>query len=360
MLTVIAQEEDTCGAVCDWVLQRTDNQFLADVVGSAIPDVLRVVAIFAVAWLLNRVVSRLIKRLVKRMVEDDEPPLTGLRKMGPLVDSQTTNPQRAAMRTQTVGAVLRSVSTLVIWSVAILVAVGSLETVDINLGPLIASAGIVGVALGFGAQSLVKDFLTGIFMLLEDQYGIGDIVNLGPATGVVERISLRKTQLRDLEGTVWHIPNGEISRVGNLSQLWSRTLIDFEVAYDTDLRHAMDVIRDTAERLAGDPEYAHMILEKPEVWGVENFAESSIKIRMVVKTEPAKQWEVNRQLRLRMKEAFDDAGIEIPFPQRTLWFRDAPSNGQPSPFSDGQADPAPRAAAAAEHDPEHASDVEND
>ena len=328
MIPLLAQDEASCGFVCEWVLERTGNEFISNLVGSVVPDVLRVIAIFFIAWVVNRLLRRVIHRLVDRMLDDEDGPLLSLRKAGPLAASRPINPQRAVMRTETVGAVLRSASTLAVWTIAVLVAVGSLETVDLNLGPLIASAGVVGVALGFGAQSLVKDFLTGTFMLLEDQYGIGDIVDLGPASGVVERISLRKTQLRDLEGTVWHIPNGEITRVGNFSQLWSRTLLDVAVAYDTDLRHAIQVIEGVAKNLTADPEWSHMILDEPEVWGVERFDESSITIRMVVKTEPAKQWAINRELRLRMKEALDAEGIEIPFPQRTLWFKDgaAPSS----------------------------------
>ena len=316
---LVAQTEDR-GWFYNWVLERVGgNEFVATVLGTVIPDLLRLVAIFGIAWLANSLVRRFIKRLVERMVHEEGGPFPSIRRAG--TDSRPISPQRAIMRTETVGAVLRSVSSLLIWSIAILVAVGSLTTVDINLGPHIASAGIVGVALGFGAQSLVKDFLSGVFMLMEDQYGIGDIITLGDATGTVERISLRKTQIRDLEGTVWHIPNGEITRVGNLSQLWSRTLLDVGVAYDTDLRAAMATMKDTADGMAADPAWAAMILEPPEIWGVQQFADSSIAIRMVIKTEPAQQWAVNRELRLRLKEAFDRNGIEIPFPQRTMWYR---------------------------------------
>ena len=313
---------DSPGLVCRWVFERTDNALLSSLLGSVLPDLLRVAGIFIVAWICSRLLRRLIGRLVDRMINEVDGPFSTLRRAGPLANSQPINPQRAVMRTETVGAVLRSVSTLVVWIIAILVALGSLQTISINLGPLIASAGIAGVAIGFGAQSLVKDFFSGTFMLLEDQFGIGDVVTLGESTGVVERISLRKTQLRDLEGTVWHIPNGEITRVGNLSQLWSRTLLDIGVAYDTDLRHAMRVMKQAADDLAADPEWAQLVLEPPEVWGVDRFDDSSINIRMVVKTEPAKQWEINRQLRLRIKDAFDAEGIEIPFPQRTLSFKD--------------------------------------
>jgi moderate conductance mechanosensitive channel len=325
--TLFAQE-DQPSWFYNWVLERTGgNEFLATVLGNIIPDLLRVAIIFAIAWVATRLVRRLIKRLVDRMVHEDTTPFTTLRRAGPLATSQPISPQRAIMRTETVGAVLRSVASLLIWTIAVLVAIGSLDTIEINLGPLIASAGIAGVAIGFGAQSLVKDFLSGMFMLLEDQFGIGDIVNVGEATGVVERISLRKTQLRDIEGTVWHVPNGEITRVGNLSQLWSRSLLDISVAYGTDLRHAMRVMKDVADSVSSDPEWAQLVLEPPEIWGVERFDDSAVAIRMVVKTEPAKQWDVNRELRLRLKEAFDAEDIEIPFPQRSLWFRSVPAQG---------------------------------
>jgi small conductance mechanosensitive channel len=194
-----------------------------------------------------------------------------------------------------------------------------LGELGINLGPLLAGAGILGIALGFGSQSLVRDFLSGMFILIEDQFGVGDIVSLDMQTdGVVEAVSLRSTRVRSVDGTLWHVPNGEIRRVGNMSQHWSRALLDIEVAYSTDLEQAQAVIREVAEAYwKEDP----AVLDQPEVWGVEAFGASGITIRLVVKTTPSEQWRVSRALRQRLKSAFDSAGIEIPFPQQTVWHR---------------------------------------
>ncbi len=174
-------------------------------------------------------------------------------------------------------------------------------------------------------------------MLIEDQYGVGDIIDVGDATGTVEKVSLRSTTLRDVYGTVWHIPNGEILRVGNYSQLWSRALIDVEVAYDTDLDLARGVIQRVADELWEDPEWGgDELMERPEVWGVQSLGASSVALRLVVKTEPSQQWAVERELRLRLKKALDEAGIEIPFPQQTVWFRhqgDHPLAPPPDPAS---------------------------
>jgi small-conductance mechanosensitive channel len=227
---------------------------------------------------------------------------------------------RSEQRIEALTSVLRSLITFVIYTVATFMILGEL---GINLGPLIAGAGILGVALGFGSQALVKDFLSGVFILVEDQFGVGDIVDLdGTTSGVVDAVSLRTTRLRAVDGTLWHVPNGEIRRVGNKSQHWSRALIDIEVAYDTDLDHAEAVIARVAEEVAsGDPD----VIEPPEVWGVEQLGANGIVLRLVVKTRPSEQFRVSRDLRRRIKEAFDAEGIEIPFPQQTVWHREAPS-----------------------------------
>ena len=201
-----------------------------------------------------------------------------------------------------------------------------LGEIGVELGPLIAGAGILGVALGFGSQSLVRDFLSGIFILVEDQFGVGDIVNLdGQTSGVVEAVSLRTTRLRAVDGTVWHVPNGEIRRVGNMSQHWSRALLDVQVAYATDLARAQELIGDVARELWREDPH---ILEEPEVWGVEDLGPNGIVIRLVVKTTPSEQWRVSRLLRERLKTAFDEAGIEIPFPQQTIWHRTDPAEAR--------------------------------
>jgi small conductance mechanosensitive channel len=234
--------------------------------------------------------------------------------------------ERSKQRAQALGTVLRSVASLVIYLLAAFIALGEF---GVNLGPLIAGAGIVGIALGFGAQTLVKDFLSGIFMLVEDQYGVGDIVDLGDATGVVEEIRLRTTRMRDVHGVVWFIPNGEVRRVGNMSQQWARAVLDVEVAYDTDLSRAAAVIKKTADGLWHDQVETATILEEPEIWGVESFGASSIAIRLVLKVEPNEQWAAAREMRKRLKVAFDEAGIEIPFPQRTVWMHQLTDGEKP-------------------------------
>jgi small conductance mechanosensitive channel len=214
--------------------------------------------------------------------------------------------------------VLRSVSTAVIFAIAGVMILGE---IGLNLAPLLAGAGIVGLAFGFGAQSLVKDFLSGLFILVEDQFGVGDIVDLDQETsGTVEAVSLRTTRLRSVDGTVWHVPNGEIRRVGNQSQHWSRALIDVEVAYETDLDHAQAVIAGVAHEVASKDAD---VLDEPEVWGVEALGANGVTIRLVVKTRPSQQYRVSRDLRARLKAAFQHEGIEIPFAQQTVWHRAA-------------------------------------
>ena len=175
-----------------------------------------------------------------------------------------------------------------------------------NIAPLIASAGILGVALGFGAQSLVKDFLSGIFMILEDQYGVGDVVNVGEATGTVEAVGLRVTRLRDVDGTVWYVRNGEILAVGNMSQNWARSVLDISISYHEDVDRVTRILRGVAHEMWEDPDY------RPDAFVV----------RVVIKTAPLEQWAISRELRQRIKTRFDELGIEIPLPQRVIWQRD--------------------------------------
>ena len=254
----------------------------------------------------NRLVRRAIRRLVASMSEDRG--LTALRAPSALARTGEIPSLRRVQRAETVGALLASVASFGIWTLAALMALG---TLGLDLGPLIAGAGIVGVAVGFGSQNLVRDFISGIFMLMEDQYGVGDVVDAGPATGTVEGVGLRTTRLRDVNGTLWHIPNGEIRRVGNRSQGWARALVDVEVAYSTDLDAATRTIERVAHDLYADDQWAPRILEQPEVWGVEELGPDGIRVRLVAKTRPLEQWKVARELRARLKVAFDQAGIEV-------------------------------------------------
>ncbi len=291
----------------------------------------KVAGILAVAFLLERVARRGISRLVERLGRDRgtreaervrEAASLGaggaLQQLSALRLRSVERNARAEQRAGALGAVLRSVASIVILSVAFIMVLGEF---DVSLGPLLAGAGIVGVALGFGAQSLVRDFLSGIFIVVEDQYGVGDIVDLGEASGTVEEVTLRVTRVRDVEGTLWHVPNGEIRRVGNKSQLWARVILDVEVAYDTDIAKASAVVKEVADGVWREGLKAAPVLEEPEVWGVESFGPDAIVLRLAVKTEPGSQWVLARELRARLKQAFDEHGIEIPFPQRTVRLR---------------------------------------
>src|SRR4051812_35043225 len=292
---------DRPGWACESIWNATHNQTLSKLGDFALGTPLKILLILVFAMFINRVVQRFIRRFVNT--------LAGRATTGVLAGTATG--PRTAARTQTIGVVLRSLASALIFSFTALLILGE---VGINLGPLIAGAGIAGVALGFGAQSLVKDFLSGIFMLIEDQYGVGDVVDLGLATGTVEAVNLRSTRLRSNDGTVWHVPNGGIVRVGNKSQDWSRALLDVTVAYDADIRRASEVIKRTADQITEEERWKHDILEEPEVWGVEHVRDGAVVIRLVLKTRPAQQFKLMRELRLRIKEALESEGIAVPVP----------------------------------------------
>ena len=240
---------------------------------------------------------------------------------------------RQAQRAHTVGSVLSSVATVVIWAVALLMVVSELEY---DIGPVLASAGIAGVALSFGAQSLVKDYLSGIFMVAEDQLGIGDVVDLGEASGTVESVGLRVTQVRDVNGTLWHVRNGEILRVGNQSQGWARCVLDLPVPYDTDVELLTELILHEAALLRDDPKVGEYITEDPEVWGVEAVTGESLTVRVAVRTVPLKQWDVARALRLRLKRMLDREGLHVPLLHQTLVRQAEPGRAAPATPETGQ------------------------
>ena len=354
MIGLVAQVDgviDACGSApglaCRWVYDTWHNAAAARLVDWIVAKPFKVVLILLIAFVVNRLARRGVRRLVDRLVGDREERARRRREQEvddgrfaalaarAMAKAQllALQEQRSKQRAEALGTVLRSVASLTIYGMAAIITLGEF---GVSLGPLVAGAGIVGVALGFGAQSLVKDFLSGIFMLVEDQYGVGDVIDVGEATGVVEEVNLRTTRLRDVNGTVWFFPNGEIRRVGNKSQQWARTVLDVEVAYDTDLGKAAEVIKAVADSVWHDQLEQATVLEEPEIWGVEAFGESSVSIRLVLKVEPGEQWATAREVRKRLKRAFDQAGIEIPFPQRTVWIHD-PATG-PSTASAGNAD----------------------
>lgn len=342
-----AELADACGSdpgfLCEVVFDFTESETIAEIADGFVPTV-KVLLIFLAAWIIARIVRRIIDRSIDRVIEnqgdklvtaeeatpdpeDDAGRFETLRELTRRRAERTAiQTERARRRTETLGSVLKSAASLVIYTIAALMA---LSEFSVNLGPLVASAGIVGIAFGFGAQDLVKDFLAGTFMLLEDQFGVGDIIDAGPAAGVVEVVSLRTTQLRDVHGTLWHIPNGEIVRVANKSQQWARVVLDVEVAYDTNINNAMTVIKQVADGVWHEAIPNATILEEPEIWGVESFGASAIAIRLAVKVEPGEQWATSRELRRRLKERFDETGIEIPFPQRTVWLHEVVDEPRP-------------------------------
>lgn len=197
-----------------------------------------------------------------------------------------------------------------------------LQTLGIPIGPVLATAGIVGVAVGFGGQYLIRDIITGLFIILENQYRVGDIICSQESCGTVEDMSLRITTLRDMDGTVHHIPHGEITKVSNLSKKYSKVNLNIGVAYDTDLSHAKEVINQLGQELANDPVWKASIIQAPEFLRVDRFADSAIELKITGETLPSKQWEVTGELRWRIKEAFENAGIDIPFPQRVVHHMD--------------------------------------
>jgi small conductance mechanosensitive channel len=307
---------DEPGAVCEWVWDRTESPVLAELADWLIGRPLTVLVIALVAWIVARLVRRWLRRVIYRVIVTDRTAAArALEKVGVPAGGVAVEDPRRQARATSIATVVSSTATVLIWVIALLLIIGEL---GINLAPLIAGAGIAGVAIGFGAQTLVKDCITGLFMLIEDQYGIGDAVDLGVATGSVERISLRTTVLRGQDGTVWHVPNGEIRRVGNSSKLWSAAVLDIHVAYDADLARAEQVVRDVAEGLCADERYRGDVQAAPDLLGVEAVSPDGITLRLIVKTNPGAQHRIRRALREEIKLALDDAGVNVlPPPLRT-------------------------------------------
>jgi moderate conductance mechanosensitive channel len=305
---------DACGAApgsaCSWVWHRTHNETLAKITDWLVARPLRITLILLGAYVIDRLVRRGIRKLVDRITRETDEALRGGDGGDRLwLERLRERNERARQRTVTLGAVLRSGASVIIYGLAALMCLGEL---DISLGPLIAGAGIAGIAIGFGAQSLVRDFLAGIFIVLEDQYGVGDTVNLGAeASGTVEKVTLRTTSLRDLDGTLWVVPNGEIRRVANRTQRWARAVLDMRVDYDADLNRALDVARDAATSFYEANADSDDMIEAPEVLGVESFLDGAAVLRITVKTEPGRQFAVARSMRVALKQAFDSAGIRV-------------------------------------------------
>jgi small conductance mechanosensitive channel len=220
--------------------------------------------------------------------------------------------ERRVQRAQTIGSVLRSVTSLAVLVVA---AIMILAEFGLDLAPVLASAGIVGVALGFGAQSIVKDFLAGMFMLLEDQYGVGDVIDFEKASGTVEAVGLRSTRLRDVNGTVWYVRNGEVVRVGNKSQGYAQVVLDIPIDASEDVDRASDAMRSVARGMADEDDWSPIFLSTPEVQGVESMTREETVIRLVAKVRPLEQWRTARELRRRLRDRLDRLDIDASEPR---------------------------------------------
>ncbi len=306
---------DVAGTWCQRMYDLTDNDRLARSADWIIAKPATILLIVATALVLRFLVNRAITRLTSTTSEGRVPVL-----LRPLKD-RTPDALRAAagpllserrsQRARTIGSVLRSLTSFIVFGIAFVLVLGEL---GINLAPIIASAGIVGIALGFGAQNLVKDFLSGIFMMLEDQYGVGDVVDLGEASGVVEAVGLRVTTLRDVSGTVWYVRNGEVVRVGNKSQGYAVAVVDLPLAHTADLAKASELAATVSAETTAREDLAEHVLEPPEVLGVESVTADTVTLRLTVKVRAGQQWAVQRALHASIKASFDAAGIAAPYP----------------------------------------------
>jgi small conductance mechanosensitive channel len=263
-----------------------------------------IVGAFVLAWILRVIIRRVVRQIVN-----------GVKKTQNVQDTQAlvASPLaavRVVQRTRTIGTVLSNVVNVTIGIIAVILIINT--AAPTALGSLALLTAALGAGLGFGAQNIVKDVLNGLFMVMEDQLGVGDIVDLGSATGVVEAVGIRVTQVRDVNGTLWFVRNGEILRVGNMSQGWARIIIDLAVPYDTDVEAVQAKMLETANALATSPKWRSRIIEKPEVWGLESISEDALILRIVIKSRTTARDDVSRELRMRLKESLDEMGVKLP------------------------------------------------
>jgi len=267
------------------------------------------IAVIVVLALLSRQLIGFVTRRIEKAVEDEDP---------------TTLSEREK-RAATLGKIIRHTWTVLVMVVALMMI---LNEAGIKIGPMLAGVGIAGLAIGFGAQTLVKDVISGFFILLENNFRVGDVVRIGGVAGLVESITLRVTVLRDLEGKVHVIPNGSIEVITNMTKEWSRVVLNIGVAYKEDVDRVIEILKQIGDELYEDPAFKPMIIEPVEVLGLDNFGDSSVDIKLIMKTQPLKQWTVGRELRRRIKRRFDEEGIEIPFPHRTVYMGEARNDGR--------------------------------
>lgn len=279
---------------------HTWSEFGAWLLGPPVLVLVIIVLTVIARWLVHRAIKGVVDNAVQRAEENRR---SGAERLFGISD------ERRRQRALTMGSLLRSVATFVIATIGILTV---MSLVGLPLGPLLASAGVGGVALGFGAQSLVKDFLSGIFMIVEDQYGVGDQIDTGEAVGTVEEVTLRVTRLRDASGVVWFVRNGEIVRIGNQSHGWAMATIDLQVAATEEPARVIPVVERVVAEVYADPTWTPKFVEEPSVAGIESVSSGAMTIRVFAKCVPGQQWSVPREIRVCAKAAFDAEGIKMP------------------------------------------------
>lgn len=325
LMPAAAKDPEWWESARDWVL-GTPLRIAIILVSALVAQIL-------LSWTIRRVVRRTSKRArVERLSQQRKVARTA--ELSAMLLNQRTE-QRAAA----VGSLLRSVVSVTIWTIAVLMI---LPLLGIDIGPLLASAGVIGVALGFGAQTMVKDYLSGLFLIAEDQFGVGDIVDVGPVIGTVEDVQLRYTRLRDLSGVVWYVRNGEILRVANRSQGWTLAIVDIPIAYDENIDRVREIVEAVATDMDEDPGYDDLLLGRPSFAGVESMSGDAVVIRITAKAAPEEQIAVARTIRERMKLAFDRAGIVVPVLARPMTGMPGSAGG---PGSSSSATGQPRAGA---------------
>ncbi|MQA27665.1 MAG: mechanosensitive ion channel [Micromonosporaceae bacterium] len=288
---------------------------------------LRILLIVVLALTARWLTHRAIRRLTRSTAQGTAPTLLRpLKERSPslLREAAGLLTERRRQRAETIGSVLRNVSSIATFTVATMLILAELR---VDLAPLLASAGIAAVALGFGAQYLVRDVISGLFMIIEDQYGVGDTVDLGETVGTVEVVGLRVTTIRDIRGVVWYVRNGEVLRVGNHSQGWARVVIDVPIGLGTDVDQATSLIRAAADRVAAEPELTGQIIEPPEVWGVEDVTLDGPVVRVTMKTNSDEQWTIGRRLRRAVVESLNEAGIAAQISGSRMYVRPRPQEG---------------------------------
>jgi small-conductance mechanosensitive channel len=304
---------ESTGKLCEFILDVTDSPEAARIADALLARPAAVVFIIVGALVMYRIGSVLIGRFTRRYEHEIENRVARAAEFG-TAGGTPISATRRLQRLHAIGGAARSGLAITLGVSAFLLSLSQL----VDLGPVLAGAGLAGIVIGFGAQHLIADLLAGFSMLVEDQYGVGDWIDVDGVVGEVEHVGLRTTSFRDMDGVVWHVPNGNMSKVGNLTQRWARATLEIPLPLDVDIAHARRVIEAVAGGLAEDPEWLDDIIAPPEIWGITGWDADGIRMRLVIPTRPLRNFDVNRQMRERLKIAFDREGIRMPLPSREI------------------------------------------